>query len=67
MLLNIDNLITDLKLLKDKYKISIHEKDNYRPDPEDGEVYDGTDQYFVIDGERYYVKTVEQIIKEVFE
>lgn len=66
MLIHIDDFKADLLALKEKYKITIHEQDNYRPDPNDGEVYDGTDQYLVFGKERCYVQTVEQIFEEIF-
>lgn len=66
MLTNIDKLILELYALKEQYNITVKEKDCYGPYGDCGDVYQGTDQYFVIDGEQYYVKTVEEVIREVF-
>ena len=66
MLTNIDNLKSDLKALKEKYKITVKEHDCYGPWDDCGEVYQGTDQYFVLDGEQFYVQTVEEVVREVF-
>lgn len=63
MRLNIDDLKNDLLLLKKKYNITLWESDQY--DSEDR--YTGTDQYFIIDGEQYYVRTVQEILSEVFQ
>lgn len=65
MLIHIDEFKSDLRDLFKKYKVSIREKDNYRPCPEDGEVYEGTDQYLVFGKEQYYVETVEEIVRQL--
>lgn len=65
MLIHIDNFKTDLKALFKQYNVSVREKDNYRPDPYDGEVFDGTDQYLVFGEEQYYRQTVEEIVREL--
>ena len=62
MLTNIDKFKNDLEALKEKYKITLYESDQYNGMDE----YVGTDQYFVFEGDRYYVNTVEQIIRKVF-
>lgn len=62
MLIHINELKADLQALKEKYKITIMENDQY--DGQDR--YIGTDQYFRLKNEVFYVQTVEQIMEEVF-
>ena len=64
MLVHINEFKSDLKDLFEKHRVSVREKDNYRP-CDCGEVFDGTDQYLVFGKEQYYVQTVEEIVKEI--
>lgn len=52
---------TELKTLMTKYNFGKHESNNYNGMEE----YCGTDYYFTVDGEPWYIETIAEILDEV--
>lgn len=58
----IESFKTELKALAEKYNFGKDEMDNYDGEEE----YCGTDYYFTIDGEAWYLETIDEILSEAF-
>ena len=57
----IDEFKTELKALMNKYNFGKHESDNYNGMEE----YCGSDYYFIVNGDVWYVETISEILNDV--